>query len=316
MTHRMTRRELLVAASAAGAALACPAALRAAEFKTRLYKGWIAKPDEKTLAKFKAAGYDGVEASPCPPDQAAKARELAEKMGMKIHSVLRGWASFNGPAGADNGFKATQDALRAAEAYGAGAVLVVPCRIGGMPMPQPWEFKIEFDDKNGHVLKVVDGDNDKYADYIKAHNHAIDTSTEAVKRLIPTAEKCKVPIALENVWNNLWVQPAIFTHFVKSFQSPWVKAYLDLGNHVKYAPTEQWVKSLGSLIVRCHVKDYKLKPDGKGGDWAAVREGSVNWPAVRQALDDAGYSSFMTLECGRCSPEEYSKRLDLIFAGK
>ena len=37
-----------------------------------------------------------------------------------------------------------------------------------------------------------------YADYIKAHNHATDTSTEWVKRLIPLAEKTKVVIALEN----------------------------------------------------------------------------------------------------------------------
>ena len=48
-------------------------------------------------------------------------------------------------------------------------------------------------------------------------------------------------IALENVWSNLWVKPAVFKHFVASFQSPWVKAYLDLGNHVKYASAEEWV---------------------------------------------------------------------------
>jgi len=317
MDHRTTRREMLAATSAAALALSAPSFLQAQEFKTKLYKAVIVgKPDEKTLEKLKAAGYDGVEASPCAVDQAAKCREVAEKVGMKIHSVLRGWASFNGPSGADNGMKATQDALRAAAAYGAGAVLLVPCRIGGMAMPQAWEFKIEFDDKTGHLTKVADGDNSQYEAYIKAHNHAIDTSTEAVKKLIPLAEELKVVIALENVWNNLWVQPAIFAHFVKSFNHPWVKAYFDIGNHVKYAPSEQWVKALGANLCRCHAKDFKLKADGHGGDWANIRDGSVNWPAVRQAMEDVNFNSFLTIEGGGCSLEEHSKRLDLIFAGK
>ena len=56
--------------------------------------------------------------------------------------------------------------------------------------------------------------------------------------LIPLAEKTKVVIALENVSNNLWVMPEIFRHFVQSFQSPWVKAYYDIGNHVRFAPPD------------------------------------------------------------------------------
>ena len=109
--------------------------------------------------------------------------------------------------------------MRAAQAFGADAVLLVPCRVGGMKMPLPWEFVIDFDEAAGHVKRVVAGDNAPYADYIEAQNHATDTSREAVKRLIPLAERCEVVIALENVWNNLWVQPAFFAHFVRSFQT-------------------------------------------------------------------------------------------------
>ena len=67
---------------------------------------------------------------------------------------------------------------------------------------------------------MVYGDNTPYADYIKAHNHATDTSVEWVKRLIPLAEKTKVVIALENVSNNLWVTPEIFRHFVAIVPEP------------------------------------------------------------------------------------------------
>ena len=36
------------------------------------------------------------------------------------------------------------------------------------PIPQPWEFDIEFDEKNGHLQRVVKGDNAPYKAYIEA----------------------------------------------------------------------------------------------------------------------------------------------------
>ena len=184
-------------------------------------------------------------------------------------------------------------------------------------MPAPWEVKIDFDDRTGHVKSVVRGDNAPYADYIKAHNHAIDTSTEWVRKLIPTAEKTRVVIALENVWNNLWLTPEIFKHFVASFQSPWVKAFLDIGNNVKWAPPEQWILTLGDLIAKIHVKDFLLNPVDPAGEgrFVAIRDGSVRWPVVRAALDRVGYNGWMTIEAPMLSVEEQGKRLGEIIAG-
>ncbi|MBE3070084.1 MAG: sugar phosphate isomerase/epimerase, partial [Planctomycetes bacterium] len=252
------------------------------------------------------------------PEEAAAARAAADKAGMKVHCVLRGWMAFNSadPATVAKSVAETETALRAAEGYGADAILLVPCRIGGMPMPEPWEFDIEFNETTGRLVRVVQGDNTKYRAYIDAHNQAVDGSIAAVQKLIPVAEKTKVVIGLENVWNNLWVKPAYFKSFVAMFKSPWVKAYLDLGNHVKYAPAEEWVRALGPLLVRCHVKDFKLKSDGHGGDFCRIREGSINWPVVRKALDDVGYSGWMTIEDSGLPLEEYAKRLDLIIAGQ
>ncbi|NQT87793.1 sugar phosphate isomerase/epimerase, partial [bacterium] len=70
------------------------------------------------------------------------------------------------------------------------------------------------------------------------------------------------------------------------------------------------------LVLKIHIKDFKLKPDGKGGRFCKVGEGSVNWPAVRKALDEAGYNGFLTNESGGFSLAELSKRFDLIIAGK
>ncbi len=262
-----------------------------------------------------------------PPDDAAKMRIVAEKIGLRIHSVTRGWAEFNNPDAsvAQKTFEVTEGALRTAEAFGADAILLVPCWIGerngrGTPvaMPRPWEYQIEFDEKTGHLTRVVYGDNARFAEYIKVHNHATDTSREWVRRLIPLAEKTKVIVALENVTNHLWVKPDLFSHFVRSFQSPWVKAYYDIGNHVRFAPPEQWILALGDQTVRIHVKDYRLDPaDPNGmGQGVNIREGNVRWPVLRQALESVNFSGWMTIEgSGDLSMAERSQRLDQIIAG-
>jgi len=186
-----------------------------------------------------------------------------------------------------------------------------------MLMPEAWEFDIEFDPKNGHVTRVVKGDNSKYAQYIEAQNHATDASRKAVEKLIPVAEKTGVVIALENVWNNLWVKPALFANFITSFDNPWVQCYYDIGNHVKYAMPEEWIRALGKSIVKIHIKDFKLKTNGHGGTWAAIRDGSVDWPLVRMELEKVGYNGWMTIEGAHgLSLKEQSQRLDLIIAGK
>jgi L-ribulose-5-phosphate 3-epimerase len=327
MKTNFSRRDFLTTSSTLAAGLglglgAAPGRAQAAEpvFKTKLKKALIVdKPTEDRLKALKDAGFDGVEAGILPPPEAEACRKVAEKCGMRIHSVLRGWAEFNSddPSKVEKTFAVTEDALRAAQAFGADAVLLVPCRISGMKMPAPREFAIEFDPKTGHLARVVAGDNAPYADYLKAHNHATDTSREAVKRLIPLAQKSGVVIALENVWNNLWVQPPVFQNFVASFNSPWVKAYFDIGNHVKYAPPEEWILTLGSLIAKCHVKDFKLNEANPGtGKFVGIRDGSVRWPVVRAALDKIGYNGWMTIEGGGLSTEEDGKRLDLIIAGK
>ena len=144
---------------------------------------------------------------------AAAARKTAESLGMKIHSVLFGWGNLNGgDAALAEGVAQMETALKTAQAYGADAVLYVPCKIGGMPMPEAWEFDIRFDEKTGHLKQVVAGDNAKYEKYIEAHNQAVDATRIGVQKLIPTAEKTGVLIALENVWNNLWVSVLLLTY--------------------------------------------------------------------------------------------------------
>jgi hexulose-6-phosphate isomerase len=317
-TH--TRRQVLATSASLVAGAVFGSGSPASAFRTTLRKAVIMnKPTAEGLRRLKDAGFDGVEAGMMPVPDGLECRRIADQVGMRIHSVLRGWADFNStdPAKAEASRKVTEDALRTARALGAEVVLLVPCRVGGMKIPKPRELRFEFDEKTTLVSKVAAGDNAPYAGYIKAHNHATESSREQIKRLIAVAEETGVVIALENVWNNLWPQPAIFRSFVGSFGSPWVKAYFDIGNHVKYAPPEEWLLTLGPLVARCHAKDFTLNQDpGGNGDWADIRDGSVNWPKVRAALDTIGYDGWLTIEGGKCSDREHARRLDLIIAGK
>ena len=220
MNRHGTRREFLAASAAAGMGLLAAGRLDATPFKTKLYKAMTAvgKPTEGLLKKLKAAGFDGMEAPHnLTPDEARTARQTAEKLGLRIHSVLRGWMKFNDPSKVDADVADVAQTLKIAQILGSDTILVVPCRIDaytagktpkGVLMPEAWEFDIEFDEKTGHVHRVVRGDNAPYQPYIEAQNRATDMSRAAVRRLIPAAEKTGVIVALENVWNNLWVKPA------------------------------------------------------------------------------------------------------------
>jgi L-ribulose-5-phosphate 3-epimerase len=322
MNSALRRRDFLTTSAALGAGLLVAGRVQSAPYKTELRKALIGSPRQSTLEQWKAAGFEGIESgdSNVSPEAAAKARKVAEKAGMPIHCLLRGWMNFNSPkeAQVEADIATVTKALTAAAAYGAGAILLVPCRIGGMPIPAAHEFDIEFDPKTGHVKQVVKGDNSQYQAYIDAHNQSTDATKAAVAKLIPVAEKCKVVIALENVWNNLWVKPALAKNLVESFANPWVQFYFDIGNHVKYAPSEEWIRTMGKLVSRCHVKDFKInRAEKAGGKFVDIHDGDVNWPEVRKALDEVGYNGWMTIEgSGALSLEERSRRLDLIFAGK
>ena len=323
MQRNIARRDFLAGAAAtaaAGAGLLAAGPARADEFKTKLCGAMIGSPTEAYLSELKAAGFEGIESGDwnVSPAKAAAARETAEKLGMKIHSVLLGWMRFNSdkPAEVEEDIAKVTTALKACQGYGASAVLVVPCRTGVGPMPEAWQFDIEFDEKTGHCSRVAKGDNAKYADYIAAQNHAVDSSRKAVEKLIPVAEKTGVKIALENVWNNLWSAPRYFAHFIGSFDNPWVRAYFDIGNHVKYAPAEEWIRALGKLTVKYHVKDFKLNANGHGGQFVHPRDGSINWPVVRAEIEKIGVDNWMTIEDGGLSLTEFRSRLDQIVAGK
>ena len=77
------------------------------------------------------------------------------------------------------------------------------------------------------------------------------------ERLLPMARDLKVIVAVEEVWNKFLLSPMEFARYVDEFESPWVKAYFDVGNVVFYGFPQDWIRTLGPRIVRVHLKDFR-----------------------------------------------------------
>ncbi|HUT34752.1 MAG TPA: sugar phosphate isomerase/epimerase family protein [Planctomycetota bacterium] len=147
------------------------------------------------------------------------------------------------------------------------------------------------------------------------YEQALTRSRAAIRKMLPTAKKLGVVIAVENVWNRFLLGPVEFNAYVDSFKSPWVKAYFDVGNILIYGWPQQWIRTLGRRIVRMHLKDFDLKTR----QFVPLREGSVNWPAVRKAIAGVRYNGWLTAEV-RGGDEAVlrgiSEAMDKIIAGE
>jgi len=237
--------------------------------------------------KFKLAkkcGFDGIEASPMADLTVAEEMgKMARDAGVPIHSIVYGgWGaplSDPRPEIQQKGLAGMRMALTSAKAFGCDAVLLVPAL----------------------VTETV------------GYGEAYERSQKNIRELLPLAEQLGVVIAVENVWNKFLLSPLEFARYVDELDSPWLKAYFDVGNVILFGYAQDWIRTLGKRIVKVHLKDFKRK----GYQWTNLTEGDVNWTEVRRALDEIGYNGYMTTEL-RGGDEAYltdlSKRIDRIIA--
>ncbi len=237
------------------------------------------------MEKFQAAkeaGFDGVE----PMSHLDRKEVLAAKdaTGLAIPSVCgelhwKYLLSDPDPKIRELGVEALKVTLEDASIYGADTILLVP----------------------GKVTDTVS--------YDQCWNRCI----EEIRKVIPLAEKLKVKIALENVWNNFLISPMEAASYVDLFKSPYVGFYFDCGNIMAYGWPEQWIKILGNRLAKVHIKDYSRKiadKQGKGAGFGVkLLEGDVNWAAVMKSLDDIGYNGWTTVEMSGGDTKEGLKDL-------
>ncbi|HUQ93082.1 MAG TPA: sugar phosphate isomerase/epimerase family protein [Bryobacteraceae bacterium] len=234
-------------------------------------------------------GFEEIEL-PTTPDAAAagELRKAAETTGLRIHSVMNSdhWRfplSSSDPEVVAKCVAGMETSLRNANEWGADTVLLVPA--------------------------VVDSKTQ--------YQEAWKRSQDQIRRMIPTAEKLKVIIAVEEVWNKFLLSPIEFARYVDDFQSPWVRAYFDVGNVVLYGFPQDWIRTLGKRIVKLHFKDFRFA-NRRVADWVNLRDGEIDWKEIHKALAEIGYKGSATVELpggDAAYLKDVSHRVDLILEG-
>jgi hexulose-6-phosphate isomerase len=139
------------------------------------------------------------------------------------------------------------------------------------------------------------------------------------ERLIPLAKELKVIIAVEEVWNKFLLSPLEFARYVDELDSPWLKAYFDVGNVVFYAYPQDWIRTLGARIVKVHLKDFQLdRPNGRFA-FKNLGEGDIDWPEVQRAFAEINYRGFATTEVSGGDAaylKDLAGRVDRFLAGQ
>jgi hexulose-6-phosphate isomerase len=250
---------------------------------------WGMLPKELSVADrmklAKDTGFEEIEAyTESDHQQAEELRRAADAVGIRIHSVMnqahwRHPLSSSNPEDVQKSLEGMRTSLHNAKLWGAETVLLVPA--------------------------VVNAET-RYED-------AWHRSVEQIRSLMPLAEELKVVIAIEEVWNRFLLSPLEFRRYVDLFESPWVKAYFDVGNVVLFGFPQDWIRTLRHRIVKLHLKDFRRKQDGY--EWVNLGEGDVDWPEVRKALVEIGYHGSATVEL-RGGDEAYlrdvSERVDKL----
>lgn len=296
------RRGFLQAAGAALAAGSLPslgstlAADAPKRFKKAVKWGMIQVPGASVLDKFKLLkelGYDGVELdapSTLDKDEVLSARDQTD---LPIHGVVDSahWndtLSAADPAVRSSGVRALEQALRDSKTYGGTTVLLVPGKV-----------------ERGKV---------SYADVYQR-------SQAEIRKVLPLAEELGIKIAIENVWNDFLLSPLEEARYIDEFDSPYVGAYFDVGNVLRYGWPEEWIRVLGKRILKVDIKEFsvaKMRSEGLGkGFGVELLEGDNDWPAVMAAFREIGYQGWATAEIPGGGRERLAKiagLMDKIFA--
>lgn len=274
--------------------MAAPLAAAAAEKRLPIKKAVEFSMLPRTISvaeRFQLAKDAGFEEIECPttPEQ-AKAEEIlaaSKSSGIRVHSVMNSehWnspLSSSDPAVVEKSMEGMRTSLRNAKLWGADTVLLVPAVVNPeTSYAQAWE-----------------------------------RSVVQIKKLIPMAQDLKVVIGIEEVWNKFLLSPLEMARYVDEFNSPWIRAYFDVGNVAFYGYPHDWIRTLGKRIVKLHFKDFAFRK--RMAEFTPLLEGDIDFKAVHQALLDIGYRGSATVELSGGDGDylkEVNRRFEKILSG-
>lgn len=267
------------AVAAGGAALISQAGVRAVTCGNIPVTRGVARPLKKAVLismlpqdlsyeeRFRLAldsGFEALEAQTVTDvKEAEQIKVAAERVGLRIHSVMN-MDHWKYPLSSDDGavversLKGLETSLRNAKLWGAETVLLVPAVVN----PKT------------------------------SYRDAYTRSQAQIRKMIPLAKELGVIIAVEEVWNKFLLSPVEFARYIDEFDSPWVRAYFDVGNVVLYGYPQDWIKTLGKRIIKFHLKDFHSETK----QFVQLLEGSIDWIEVRKAIVEIGFNGYLTVE--------------------
>ncbi|MBC8877336.1 MAG: sugar phosphate isomerase/epimerase [Planctomycetes bacterium] len=246
-------------------------------------------PDKMSLKESfelaKEAGFDGVEvnfalegefSAESSPAEIRAVRELAHDVGIAISGVCSFlyWPfslTHNDPERRKRGMELAQQMIEAARLLGTENLLVVPGAVYA-------GWIDDFDPVPNDVCDV--------------------RAREAVRQLLPEAEKAGVCLNIENIFVSGYLySPQEMVEFVDSFDNPHVQIHFDTGNIMQYQFPEHWIPILGKRIRNIHFKEWdKRTQEFNLNTFRTLLDGTTNWPAVIEELDKVGYRGYLTFE--------------------
>ena len=280
-TRQVSRRDFiqstLASTGVAAAALSSSSWLSAAvaaeakmpKLRLAVKYGMIRVPDatvEQKLALVKKIGFEGVEIQAPGDINLQELVAASQATGVKIHGVIdkTHWTvrmSDPDPKVRSEAVETLKQALRDAKTVGADTCLLVPGKVTN-PETENWE-------------------------------QCFERSQACVRQCLATAEECKVIIAIETVWNDFITKPEHMIRYVDELNSPYVGAYFDCSNMLKYGVSSaDWIRQLGKRLVKFDFKGYSHA----NGFKTPIGEGDENWPEVLKALGEIGYDGWATSE--------------------
>ena len=211
-------------------------------------------------------GFEEIECPTTPDESKADEMLVASKVtGLRIHSVMNQahWSSplsSPDPAVVEKSLEGMHTSLNNAKMWGADTVLLVPAVVNSeVSYAQAWE-----------------------------------RSQRQIRKLIPIAQEMKIVIGIEEVWNKFLLSPLEFARYIDSFESPWIKAYFDVGNVAISGYPQDWIRVLDKRIVKLHIKDFKFEKNI--ASWVNLKEGQIDWRAVHASLTAIKYKGTATVE--------------------
>jgi L-ribulose-5-phosphate 3-epimerase len=290
VAETITRREFVKSGSAAlvlSASGSLAVASNPRNIKKAIMYGTIGYPGP-VLDKFRAvraAGFEGVE--PMSHMNREEVLKAFGETGLKAASVCCAthWQKTLSDPDEEvrrEALEGLKHALKDAKAYGASSVLLVPGVVKG---------SVTYQD-------------------------CFQRSVAQIRKAAPVAEDLGVKIAVENVWNNFITKPQQAVEFLDAIDSKYVGWHFDIGNCIRYSPSETWIPVIGKRILKLHIKEYS---QFKKFD-VRLLEGDDHWPPIMHALDEIGYQGWGISEQpteqsrDRMALKDLSERMGRIFA--